>query len=286
MSEQELLDQEMEKVIGSVGIPPRPTMLIELDAEIRKDEPIYRKIEQLVSSDVGLSAALLKTVNSPFFGLRSKATTISQAISVLGLSALARTITGLKLRQVFAKAGQIDMESFWDASAKVAMMTSHIAEQLPGMNRDEAYTFGLFQNCGIPILMQRFPDYKKTFGAAERSMDRKFTEIEDECYQTNHATVGYLLAKNWNLPNTLSSAIRFHHEYDLLSESQSLLPVEGQHLVALALLAERAIQLHAGLSDSAEWHKGGQIALRHLGLSTDEFGEIVDDAKAFLDGQD
>ncbi len=284
MNEQELLDQEMEKVIGSVGIPPRPTMLIELDAEIRKDEPSYRKIERLVSSDVGLSAALLKTVNSPFFGLRSKATTISQAISVLGLSALARTITGLKLRQVFAKAGQIDMESFWDASAKVAMMTSHIAEQLPGMNRDEAYTFGLFQNCGIPILMQRFPDYKKTFGAAERSMDRKFTEIEDECHQTNHATVGYLLARSWNLPNTLSSAIRFHHEYDLLSESQ--LPAEGQHLVALALLAERSIQLHAGLSDSAEWHKEGQIALQHLGLSTDEFGEIVDDAKAFLDGQD
>ena len=286
MSEQELLNQEMEKVINSVGIPPRPTMLIELDAEIKKDEPSYRKIEQMVSSDVGLSATLLKTVNSPFFGLRSKATTISQAVSVLGLSTLARTITGLKLRQVFAKAGQVDMENFWDVSAKVAMMTSHIAEQLPGMNRDEAYTFGLFQNCGIPILMQRFPDYKKTFGLAERSMDRKLTEIEDERYHTNHATVGYLLAKNWNLPNTLSSAIRFHHEYDLLAESQSLLPAEGQHLVALALLAERAIQLHSGLPDSAEWHKGGQIALQHLGLSTGEFGEIVEDAMAFLERKD
>ena len=286
MSEQELLDQEMEKVINSVGIPPRPTMLIELDAEIKKDEPSYRKIEQMVSSDVGLSATLLKTVNSPFFGLRSKATTINQAVSVLGLSTLARTITGLMLKQVFTKAGQVDMENFWDASAKVAMMTSHIAEQLPGMNRDEAYTFGLFQNCGIPILMQRFPDYKKTFGLAERSMDRKLTEIEDERYHTNHATVGYLLAKNWNLPNTLSSAIRFHHEYDLLAESQSLLPVEGQHLVALALLAERAIQLHSGLPDSAEWHKGGQIALQHLGLSTGEFGEIVEDAMAFLERKD
>ncbi len=286
MSEEELLDREMEKVINSVGIPPRPTILMELDAEIKKDEPSYRKIEQMVSSDVGLSATLLKTVNSPFFGLRNKATTISQAVSVLGLSTLARTITGLMLRQVFAKSGQIDMESFWDASAKVAMMTSHIAEQLPGMNRDEAYTFGLFQNCGIPILMRRFPDYKKTFGLAERSMDRKFTEIEDEFYNTNHATVGYLLAKNWNLPNTLSSAIRFHHEYDLLAESQSLLPAESQHLVALALLAERAIQLHFRLPDSAEWHKGGQIALQHLGLSAGEFGEIVDDVKTFLDGQD
>ncbi|MBY0577682.1 MAG: HDOD domain-containing protein [Burkholderiales bacterium] len=286
MEETQLLDHEMERVLGSVGIPPRPTILMELDSEVKKDDPDFRKIERLVSSDVGLSASLLKTVNSPFFGLHNKATTISQAVSVLGLSTLARTITCLMLRKVFATAGQISMERFWDASAKVAMATAYIAKQLPGMNRDEAYTFGLFQDCGIPVLMQRFPDYKQTLGIANQSVDRKFTDIEEEHCQTTHSTVGYLLTKSWNLPQTLSSAIRFHHEYDLLAESQSLIAQESQNLVALALLAERAIQLHSGLSNSVEWRKGGEIVLHHLGLSESEFEDIVDDVKHFLDAQD
>lgn len=286
MTEEERIDQELEHVLGSVGIPPRPTILMELDSEAGKDEPNFRKIEQLVSSDVGLSAALLKTVNSPFYGLRNKASTISQAVSVLGLTTLTRTVTGLMLRQAFSKPGQVDMERFWDASAKVAKITSHIARKLPGLNKDEVYTFGLFQDCGIPVLMLKFPDYKQTLGIANQAMDRKFTEVEDERHQTNHATVGYLLAKSWNLPKTLCNAIRFHHDFDLISEPLAILPTESQNLIALGLLAERVIQLHSGKSVSAEWHKGGEAALRHLGLSHEELEEIADDAGTLLDQKD
>lgn len=281
MTDMEQIDREMEKVIGSVGIPPRPTILVELDSEVKKEDPDFRRIERLVVSDVGLSAALLKTVNSPFFGLRSKAATIGQAISVLGLSALTRTITGLMLRKVFSSAGQISMERFWDASAKVAMTTAHIAKMLPGMNRDEAYTFGLFQDCGIPVLIQRFPDYKQTLGLANQSLDRKFTDIEEAQHQTNHATVGYLLTKSWNLSPALSNAIRFHHEYDLISDMQ--LPAESLNLVGLALLAEHAIQLHTGLANSVEWRKGGDVVLRHFGLSGGDFDEIVEEIGNFLE---
>lgn len=69
---------------------------------------------------------------------------------------------GLVLRNVFSGVDQIMMERFWDSSAKFAIATSFIAKQVPGLNREEAYTYGLFQNCGIPILMQRFPEYKST----------------------------------------------------------------------------------------------------------------------------
>ena len=284
MTEKESLAQEMERVIKAVGIPPRPAILVEFDAEMKKEDPDFRRIERLVTSDVGLSAALLKTANSPFFGLRSKAATISQAISVLGLSTLAQTLTGLMLRRVFSSSGRVSMERFWDASAKVALTTAFIAKRLPGMNRDEAYTFGLFQDCGIPVLIQRFDTYKQTLGLANQALNRQFTEIEEEHHQTNHATIGYLLTKSWNLPSSISDAIRFHHDYEMIDRSQ--LAVESQHLIALALLAERAIQMHTGLSNSVEWKKGGSIALGHLGLSNEEFEEITDEIKTLLDRKD
>lgn len=283
MDEPELLDQELERVVLSVGIPPRPSILQELAAETKKDEPDFHKIDHLITSDVGLSATLLKTINSPFYGLRNKATSVKQAISMLGLTTLTRVTTGMMLRKVFASAGQINMERFWDASAKVALTTSYIAKQLPGMNKDEAYTFGLFQDCGIPLLMQRFPDYKETLGIANHLVNRKFTDIEDERYQTNHATMGYLLTKSWNLPEALSKALRFHHEHAMLAEPQPNLPEESRNLIALALLAERAIQLHSGMNNSVEWLKGGPTVLAHLGLSESEFNEIVADVGHVLE---
>lgn len=283
MTEPELLDQELERVALGLAIPPRPTILQDLAAETRRDDPDFHRIEQLILSDVGLSATLLKTINSPFYGLRNKASSVKQAISMLGLATLTRVTSGMMLRKVFASAGQTNMERFWDASAKVALTTSYIAKQLPGMNKDEAYTFGLFQDCGIPLLMQRFPDYKETLAVANQSVNQKFTDIEDERYNTNHATMGYLMTKSWNLPEVLSKAIRFHHDHALLAESHNGLPLESQNLIALALLAERAIQLTSGMSKSMEWLKGGALVLAHLGISEAEFGEIVADVKHVLD---
>ena len=277
MPEAKDIDQELERVAQSVGIPPCPGILIDLSAEAKKDDPDFRKIERLVSMDVGLSATLLKTVNSPFYGLRNKISTVSQAVSMLGLSMLSRTVTGLVLRNAFAGKDSISMEHFWDASANKAMAAAFIARQLPGMDKDEFYTFGLFQNCGIPILMQRFPQYKETLGAANESPDRKFTEIEDEAHGTDHATMGYLLTKSWRLPEDLSQAIRYHHEYAMLSDEQTTLSTKTQHLIAVGLLASHAIQTDSGLSLSLEWEKGGDTALAHLGLTAHEFQEIADD---------
>lgn len=282
LNEPELLDQEMERVMLSVGIPPRPSILQDLAAEVKKDSPDFHIIEQLISGDVGLSAALLKTINSPFYGLRTKASSVKQAITLLGLSALTRVTTGMVLRKVFTNSGAMNMEHFWDASSKVALATSYIAKQLPGMNKDEAYTFGLFQNCGIPLLMQRFPDYQQTLSDAHSATDQKFTAVEDKLHPTNHATMGYLLTKSWHLPEVLSKAIRFHHEYDMLSGPQAQLPEESKNLVALALLAERSIQLEAGMNNSVEWFKGGPYALAHLGLSEVEYGEIAADVSQVL----
>ena len=280
MNEQELLDQEIEKAVKSVGIPSPPGILLELEKEVKKDDPDFRKIEQLVVADVGLSAMLLKTINSPLYGMRNKAATVRQAISILGLSALTRLVTGLVVRTVLSPPGQISMERFWDVSAKIAVTSSYLAKQLPGMDKDEAYTFGLFQDCGIPVLMQKFPGYKETLGLANQAADRKFTDVEDERHQTNHATVGYILTKSWNLPATLSNAICFHHEYAMLSEPHTNLSVESQNLIALALLAEHIIQTNSGRPNSVEWKKAGPIALNHLGLSDGEFDEIVADIKS------
>jgi HD-like signal output (HDOD) protein len=234
---------------------------------------------------VGLSATLLKTVNSPFYGLRNKVSTVRQAVSLLGLKLLTRTVAGLLVHRVFAGGkDQASMERFWDTSAKLAQSAAFIAKQLPGINKEEAYTYGLFLNVGIPVLMTRFPDYKTTLAHANESADRRFTDVENAEVGTDHAVIGYLLTKSWSLPGVISQAIRYHHDYALFTDRSTTVARESLGLAALGLLADRAVQLQTGKNFSSEWEKGRPGVLAYLGLSELECTELLEEAKDQLDG--
>ena len=125
--------------------------------------------------------------------------------------------------------------------------------------------------------MNTYPtQYKETLGIANQSANKKFTAIEDEACGKNHAAIGYLLAKNWGLPEAMANAIRFHHEHDRMAEQQNSLSTDSRNFVALALLAERCIQAITGLNQTIEWEKGGAWVLEHFGFSDADFNEIVE----------
>ncbi len=284
MEELNTIDHELEQTILNLGIPPCPKILFALSAEARKDETNLQKIEKLICADVGLSAALIKTVNSPFYGLRTKVHTVMQAVHMLGLSHLSLMVTGMVLRDVLKGMSKLDMGRFWDVSTKVAIISSYIAGRLPyishehmhrQIDKDEAYTYGLFQDCGIAIMLTYHPEYKETLRLADQSADRKFTEIEDDKYVNNHTMIGYMLAKSWGLPESMVQAIRYHHEHVELAKNPSFLPTESRDLIAVALLAEKAVQIITGLNQTCEWEKGGQWVMQHLGLSEADFDSII-----------
>lgn len=284
MVENDSFDHELESVILELGIPPCPKVLLELAAEAQKDEPDLHRVEKLICADVGLAASLIKTVNSPFYGLRSKVHSVMQAIHMLGLSRLSLMVMGMVLRESFKGSNRVEMARFWDTSSKIAIISSYIASRLPYISfehmrrqieKDEAYTYGLFQDCGIPIMLNYHPEYKETLRDANKSTEKKFTDIEDIKYINNHTTIGYMLAKSWGLPETMYQAIRYHHEHDALTENNIFLATESKDFIALALLAERAIQIITGLSQTCEWQKGSAWVMAHFGLSEDDFNSII-----------
>ena len=100
---------------------------------------------------------------------------------------------------------------------------------------DIAHTFGLFCDIGVPLLMDRFADYAATYDDACHEQQRRFTEIEDERYSTNHAAIGCLLARNWGLSPDVSWAILLHHDYRVLDATNDykLLVTEEAELAGL-----------------------------------------------------
>lgn len=267
--------------IREIGIPPRPTILGQIEQETAKDEPDFIYLAKLLSQDVGLSASLIKVANSPYFSFGKKVPTVQEALLVLGLKLVVQTVAGLALQQVFKHVP--NMERFWDASATNAQVSGWLARRIGrryGIRPEDAYTFALFRDCGIPVLMIPFPEYLSILAAANGERELAFTAIEDMAIGINHAQVGAELADNWLLPEETGLAIRHHHDGSVFDEIAVEIPERSRHLVAIAQLAEYLVQQQSGRNLTSEWEKLGPACLSCLGIAADQLGALTDEFKA------
>ncbi|MBC3869758.1 HDOD domain-containing protein [Undibacterium oligocarboniphilum] len=267
-------DQSVDALIKTIRIPPRPSMLADVQAELSSREPDPRRLAATISHDVSLSASLLKLTNSSFFGLRLKASSVDHAVQLLGMQQCGLLMTGIIARQSI-QIENVSLIKFWDFSSKRAQAMSYLAGCMRVCPVDLAHTFGLFCDIGIPILMERFPDYQQTLELAYQQLEHKFTFIEQEKHHTSHTSIGALMARTWGLPEEVCSAILLHHDYAVLQDTATSERVRA--LVALSLVAEYAIHKYHGQETLAEWEKGGQQALDFLGLASDELEDRLEE---------
>ncbi|AXA92666.1 HDOD domain-containing protein [Massilia sp. YMA4] len=263
-----------DALLRSIRIPPRPSLLVDLQRELAEEDPSPRRIARIIGNDVGMSGALLKLANSPFFGAARKAKSVEQAINFLGINQCAALLTGLLARQAIDGNGGA-LNQFWDTSARRAQALVFISRRLRIAPPDISHTFGLFCDIGVPLLLERFADYADTLAMASSDGERAFTAVEDDRHATNHAAIGCLLARNWGLSPDVSWAILHHHDYAVLADESTDDAIRS--LVAASVLAERGIARYHGNGGSLEWDKGGEPACRHLGLEVDEAEDLLDE---------
>jgi HD-like signal output (HDOD) protein len=258
-----------------VNLPPQPKVLIEIDHLASQPRVNNKAIASLVSSDPALSAALFKIVNSPATGLRRRVDTIDSAITVLGLKQVINLIKCSAIRKAIGDGAAV-YEKFWERSADIARLAAIIAQKRVSVCNifpDQAYMAGLFYECGVPLLMQRFPEYAKSFQLAD-SGGWPDLGAEDSLFNTDHSIAGYLVSRTWHLPDFISAAIRYHHDIDNAN-------LEHRAMVAMLQMAAHLYNLRYSQPDEPEWNDDRLLVLQELGLSEEgeqEFAEEVLDA--------
>jgi len=269
--------EQVEKILGSISIPPCPAVLLSIMQEVKKDEPDANSIVNLVSNDAALSASVLKLVNSSAFRRDGSIGSIRQAVSVLGFRKVLLAVNALFLRNSVAAVPprtKSQLEKFWDKSGCTAEAAMTLASMLPGISSEDAFTIGLFHDSGIPVLMQRFPDHP--FQDDEYGTDwDAIHKLEDERLGTNHAVVGNMFARNWGLPAHICQTILHHHDATIFLGDQ--ISSEVQNFTAVLILAEHLVGIFMTHEDEANM---GRLpfhtrAMRHLGLEYDEFNDMA-----------
>lgn len=280
------VDVVLEQTIRDLDIPPRPVIIDRIRVEMNRDIPSFKYVGQLISADVSLAAGLIKTVNSPYFGLHKPARSITEALVMLGLDVTSRAVAAISLRRAFPNTTHY--ERFWDASARIAMLSGWLAQRVrkPTLRVDDAYTYGLFRDCGIVILMRRFPAYLRTLDRANNDGEKAFTAVEREDFPTDHTVLGCLLAQNWWLPAEICLAIRHHHDLPAIDHFESGMPLASRYLVAGSQAAEHILQQLTGRSRTMEWAKLGPSCRHLLGLDKEELAETYVAAEEVLKNTD
>ena len=263
-------DEQIQRILRGITVPSQPQIIVDIHMEQAMPDPDIRRIGKLISQDVGLAGTILKVVNSSLFGLKNRITSIEQAVQILGLQTIIRITEGLSIK------GQMDDETIMDVASVSATIARDIGYQSP----DKAYCLGLFHNCGVPLLLRAHVEYPDIMRESYARSGERVIDMENRLLKTNHAVVGYFVAKSWSLPPELCDVIAEHHSSeDIFRDSSRARYDSGKKtLLAILKMAEHVCGLHkvlGGAEEDHEWNAISHDLLAYVGLSDLDFDDMT-----------
>ena len=275
----ELSSEQISVALQGISVPPQPQIMVDLQMEQYMPDPDLEVIAGLIAQDPGLSGALMKIVNSPYYGLTNKIASIRRAVTLLGSRTVINLINAQSIKGEMSDDTIVTLNRFWDSAQDVAMTSMTLAKRTGTQAVDEAYALGLFHDCGIPLMLKRFPDYMRVLeqGYADAGPDSRVVDIENRHFNTNHAVVGYYTAKSWRLPEHLTHAIANHHNALAIFSDDSSRQSQLKNLLATLKMAEHICAYHKLLGnqrDDHEWNSISHLVLDYVGLSEYDFDNL------------
>ncbi|TFY84151.1 HDOD domain-containing protein [Pseudomonas kairouanensis] len=273
---QELSAEQIQQALQGISVPPQPQIMVDLQMEQYMPDPDLEVIARLIAQDPGLSGALLKVVNSSYFGLSNKIASIQRAVNLLGSRSIINLINALSIKGEMSDDTIVTLNRFWDTAQDVAMTCLTLAKRTGAQAVDEAYALGLFHDCGVPLMLKRFPNYMAVLeeAYANAGADCRVVDTENNAFNTNHAVVGYYTAKSWRLPQHVTDAIANHHNALVVFSDESSRNPQLKNLLAILKMAEHICSSYRVLGNQSvdhEWNAIGPLVLDYVGLSDYDF---------------
>ena len=203
-----------ELVSGVVRLGSLPEVCIRVNEMLDDPKISASDIGKIISQDPGLTARLLKIVNSAFYGFPSRIETVSRAVTVIGLRELRGLVLAASAVEAFSKIPNdiLNMVRFWRHSVYCGVVAKLLAQRCDVLHSERLFVAGLLHDIGKLIISHRLPTQAREILRLQRETDLPEIQIERQVLGFDHAHVGGELLKVWQMPKTLMSAVRYHHE--------------------------------------------------------------------------
>ena len=273
VSQQDFLKGEAlkKKILRSVkDLPPMPQTVIKAREIMADPNSDFKSLANLFETDQAIATKVLKLANSPYYGMGGKVSSIQHASVVLGHKTLGELITMGGTSSLLGKSLEgygLDAGDLWKHSLAVAFGAKMIAEMKEPSLMNDAFTSGLIHDSGKLILdkyvaerWQLIEDYMANEGAT-------FLDAEKSILELDHSEAAFEVCSVWNIPKTLTTAIRYHHH-----------PTRSHdNMLAYIIHVADAIAMMTGLGlgiDST-FYVMDERAIEFVGLNEGEINKVM-----------
>jgi len=198
---------------GYVEVSSLPTIHLRLEEAINNPKKSMSDIAKVIREDPGLTARLLRIVNSAFYNFPSRVETISQAVTIVGTQQLSALALATSVMNMFKgiQSTLVSMDSFWRHSIACGLAARILATMRRDTNAERFFVAGMLHDIGRLILYTKLTDKSQAILENARQRPQLLYESEREALGFTHAVVGGLLLQNWKLPTSLEEIVMYHH---------------------------------------------------------------------------
>jgi len=194
-------------------LPTFSTTLVRLWSVSRDERAGAADFEKVVRPDPSLTANLLRVANSAYFGLRCKAESVRQAVTLLGVKRVCEVATTVAFAPVIPErlpGYDVAATAFWSHCVAVAVFSERLAHELRAASPDLLFTAGLLHDIGkLAVGSFVAADQGKILARARGG--ESFIEAERAVLGIDHGELGAMMAQGWSLPPAVAAAARWHH---------------------------------------------------------------------------
>jgi putative nucleotidyltransferase with HDIG domain len=208
---QELKDEFLKAV---QDLPPMPKVLFKIQKLLLDPYSDTQQIAGYIETDQALAAKVLKMANSPFYGMTGKVSTIQHAAIILGFQTLSELTTMAGFSAIMGRklpGYGYHSDELWKHSLAVALSSKLIAEKINPDLINDAFTAGLIHDLGKLILDPYVQDQREAFDEFIEDENQTFLIAERQILGFDHAEIASEICSHWKYPESLTQAIRYHH---------------------------------------------------------------------------
>jgi HD-like signal output (HDOD) protein len=257
-----LNSEELRAAVGKVEmLPAVPRTYVALNGALGRPNCSASDVARIIEGDIGLCAKILQLVNSAFFGLPRKISSVADAVTYIGTVAIRNLALAL---EAFASApcacGMSQSELL--ALQNHSLLAGQIARRIVSQSREqseEAFLAGILHEVGYLV-----PVDDRGRVVDSRVVDRSL--------------LGAYLLGLWGLPHTITEAVAYHRDPQLLAHG------ECELVDAIYLAHHLANELGGSMAGESESSRLDLDYLRKVGIGSDRIQELRDAAKGLEAG--
>ena len=209
----------LDLINKTLELPTMPNVLTKLNDVMADPESSAEDVAQVISLDPSVSTNILRIVNSAYYGLQVRVSSVNLAVSIMGFNMTKKVALKAAVFSTFAGRNQKPIDGFqhkdfWLHSIFTGILARTLGQASPhfsGIHPEDLYICGLLHDIGKIIMLENAPEQFESVLRASASQGRPVSELEQEILGFTHADVGSVLAIKWFLPEDLTIAIRYHH---------------------------------------------------------------------------